>query len=68
MQCNSTLALNAFLSNVSVGSDKIAVIGCGCSLATEAVAAISAFWNITHVSHVLHQLLQAPMVSKKLQK
>ena len=49
LQCNSTLALGAFLSNVSVGSDKIAVIGCGCSVATEAVAAISSFWNITHV-------------------
>lgn len=53
MQCDRTLSLDAFLSNVSVGSEKIAVFGCGCSLATEAVAEISSFWNITHVSYVV---------------
>ena len=50
MQCNREDALYSFLSDVSVGADKIAIIGCGCSVATEAVAEISSFWNITHVS------------------
>ena len=35
---------------------KIAVIGCGCSTATEPVAEISHYWNITHVSIQLFPL------------
>ena len=50
LQCERYLAFDAFLKNVSVDADKIAVIGTGCSIATEAVAEISSFWNITHVS------------------
>ena len=46
------MALNAFFKNISVGPEKIAVIGCGCSVATEAVAEISSFWNITQVSTI----------------
>ena len=34
------------------GSKKLAVIGCGCSVATEPVAEISHQWNISHVSSV----------------
>lgn len=52
MQCDRTLALDAFLKNVSVGGDKIAIFGCGCSIATEAVAEISSYWNITHVRNI----------------
>lgn len=44
------MALDAFFNNISNGADKIAVIGCGCSLATEPIAEISSYWNITHVS------------------
>ena len=49
MQCDRTLALDAFLKNISTYGNKLAVFGCGCSIATEAVAEISHFWNITHV-------------------
>lgn len=49
-QCNRAMAFDAFFNNISNGADKIAVIGCGCSLATEPIAEISSYWNITHVS------------------
>lgn len=56
LQCDRSVALDEFLKSVSVGSDKIALFGCGCSIATEAVAEISSFWNITHVSFIISVL------------
>lgn len=50
MQCNKHDAQRTFLEQIISGQDKVALIGCGCSLATEPVAEISRFWNITHVS------------------
>ena len=42
-------SLNSFLDMITTGPPKLAVLGCGCSVATEPVAEISDFWNITHV-------------------
>ena len=40
-----------FFKDTQLGAvPKIAVVGCGCSTATEPVAEISHYWNITHVS------------------
>ena len=50
MQCNKYDAQRTFLEQIISGQNKVALIGCGCSLATEPVAEISRFWNITHVS------------------
>jgi len=53
MQCERQTALTSFLKNISIGNDKLAVIGCGCSIATVAVAEVSWLWNITQVSRLL---------------
>ena len=50
MQCNKYEAQSTFLRQIISGQNKVALIGCGCSLATEPVAEISRLWNITHVS------------------
>ena len=49
LQCSRIESQRVFLQQVMTGEDKVAVIGCGCSLATESVAQISRFWNITQV-------------------
>ena len=51
MQCNRGMSLNAFLSDFLLEPDpvKIALIGCGCSVATESVAEISHLWNVSQV-------------------
>jgi len=36
---------------ITTGPPKLAVLGCGCSIATEPVAEISDFWNLTHISY-----------------
>ena len=45
---------------------KIAVIGCGCSVATEPVAEISHHWNITHVRCSFSSKLLACMFKAQL--
>ena len=51
LQCTRTDSLDAFFNDTQFSAvPKIAVIGCGCSTATEPVAEISHYWNITHVS------------------
>ena len=52
-QCNATKALEEFHGHVATSSVK-AVVGCGCSAATEEVAKISYLWNITVVSNCLN--------------
>ena len=50
MQCSRTESLNVFFNEVQVSYvPKIAIIGCGCSTATEPVAEISHYWNISQV-------------------
>ena len=50
LQCRSTDALDVFFEDVQVSDvTKIAVIGCGCSVATVPVAQVSHYWNISQV-------------------
>ena len=49
-QCQRTSSLDAFFNDVLKSPHvKLAVIGCGCSVATEPVAEISHRWNISQV-------------------
>lgn len=50
LQCNWIDSQRTFLEQFTSGVTKVALIGCGCSLATEPVAVSSNFWNVTHVS------------------
>ena len=51
LQCTRTDSLDVFFKDTQLSSvPKIAVIGCGCSIATEPVAEISHQWNITQVA------------------
>jgi gamma-aminobutyric acid type B receptor len=52
-QCDRTDSLDAYFKTVqSEGSPLIALLGCGCSPATEPVAEISHYENIIHISYV----------------
>ena len=48
---------------ITTGPPKLAVLGCGCSVATEPVAEISDFWNITHVRkcYTVHAYMLGPL-------
>ena len=50
LQCSRTTSLDVFFKDTDSNPvAKIAVIGCGCSPATEPVAEISHHWNISQV-------------------
>ena len=49
MQCHHVKALDEFFKGIQSEPVKIAVVGCGCSIATEPVAEISHQWNISQV-------------------
>ena len=49
MQCNRTIAFSAFFDQVLRGPTKVALIGSGCSVATEPTAEVSQFYNLTQV-------------------
>ena len=50
MQCNRRQSLDAFFDDfLQSGPVNIALVGCGCSVATEPVAEISHRWNISQV-------------------
>ena len=49
MQCQRMEALDVFFNVILKEPMKIAVVGCGCSVATEPVAEISHRWNIPQV-------------------
>ena len=50
LQCARTDSLDVFFKDIqNINEPKIAVVGCGCSVATEAVAEISHHWNISQV-------------------
>ena len=53
IQCTRTHSLDVFFKDIKNNQTKIAVIGCGCSVATEPVAEISHQWNIPQV-YILH--------------
>ena len=54
IQCNRGRSLDAFFDDFLLQPDsvKIALIGCGCSVATEPVAEIRHKWNVSQVLHV----------------
>ena len=63
MQCNRTHSLNAFFGEMRREHplQYVAVVGCGCSIATEPVAEVSHYYNIPMVGvgvygscHCLH--------------
>jgi hypothetical protein len=49
MQCHRGVSLDTFFNGVLSEPVKLAVAGCGCSVATEPVAEISYQWNISQV-------------------
>lgn len=49
MQCLRGKSLDAFFEGIQSNPVKLAVVGCGCSIATEPVAEISHHWNISQV-------------------
>ena len=50
MQCDHEIALDTYFDGIfSESPRKLAVVGCGCSVATEPVAEISHRWNISQV-------------------
>ena len=49
-QCHRRRSLDEFFGGILSGSVKLAVVGCGCSVATEPVAEISHEWNISQVT------------------
>jgi hypothetical protein len=52
-------SLDEFFKGIQSGPVKLAVVGCGCSVATEPVAEISHQWNISHVgTSILSQAWQ----------
>ncbi len=53
LQCHRGHSLNAFFDGIQSDPVKLAVVGCGCSIATEPVAEISHHWNISQVVQAL---------------
>ena len=49
VQCHRGRSLDAFFEGIQSDPVKLAVVGCGCSVATEPVAEISHRWNISQV-------------------
>ena len=51
MQCDRTIALDALFQQLLSRDNisKLAVLGCGCSVATEPTAEVSHYYNVTHV-------------------
>ena len=49
LQCQYDRSLDVFFQGIQSAPVKLAIIGCGCSVATEPVAAISHHWNISQV-------------------
>ena len=52
VQCNRTLSFDALHSQILHEPKKVAIIGSGCSVATEAAAEVSHYYNITQVNWV----------------
>ena len=50
LQCQRTVALDAFFAEIVQEPVNLAMIGAGCSVATEPIAEVSQYYNIVHVS------------------
>ena len=53
MQCHHAEALDVFFDGIQTDPVEIAVVGCGCTVATEPVAEISHRWSIPQVHNIL---------------
>ena len=64
IQCNRGRSLDAFFDDFLLQPDsvKIALIGCGCSVATEPVAEISHKWNISQVPYMHTRSIETDFV------
>ncbi len=49
LQCLRSESLDQFFNGIQSRPVKLALVGCGCSVATEPVAEISHRWNISQV-------------------
>ena len=49
LQCDHTVALKSFFDMILNEPTKLAIVGGGCSVATEPVAEIAHYYNITQV-------------------
>ena len=65
-QCNRTVALGGLFTQLHSSRQKVALIGSGCSLATEATAEISHYNNLTQVDSCCNLVLCAPSFDKIL--
>ena len=62
MQCNRMIAFNALFNQMLLEPTKVALIGSGCSVATEPTAEVSQFYNITQVGvQYMETLTQSSM-------
>ena len=64
MQCHRGVSLDTFFNGILTEPVKLAVAGCGCSVATEPVAEISYQWNISQVEPISNK--QSILYSKRL--
>ena len=51
LQCNRTEALDGLFTQLWTGPKKLALLGAGCSVATEPTAEISHYYNIAQVDY-----------------
>lgn len=54
IQCLRSESLDQFFNGIQSQPVKLAVVGCGCSVATEPVAEISHRWNISQVEQLAY--------------
>ena len=58
-------SLDTFFEGIQSDPVKLAVVGCGCSVATEPVAEISHRWNISQVSDISVNTVKLLIVSDR---
>ena len=68
LQCTDTLAVRGFIQHVTNRSEvEIIIIGAGCSVSTQPVAALAPFWNLVQVRHIKLTLSHCLIHSNSLQ-
>ena len=63
LQCDHTVALKSFFDMILNEPTKLAIVGGGCSVATEPVAEISHYYNITQVGDTQTQYNKSHFVA-----
>ena len=64
MQCDRSIALDGFFRMITGEPTVIALIGSGCSPATEPTAEVSHYYNITQVSVIIRRDSQGTIFLK----